>query len=200
MQANKAAGRTVPLKGWLDELLVIALVIVALTVGWAVKGWVEGRTLSFTSDDGALSLRYPADWLEQTSKDALLTVSDIRGRGTFKPTFALSTKEMDPDYPLTPHDLIVTMSLEKAEELTAYRILTTDSGTIGGIEASEVSYAYVAEPVGNLQQSLPVVVEAVDWVVIHQGRAYVLTFAAAAADFAQQERTFNSILTSVDFR
>ncbi len=200
MQATKAPSRARPLKGWLDELLVVALLIVALILGWALKSRVEGRTASFASDDGVLTLSYPADWLEQVDKEALLTVSDIRAEGTFKPTFSLTVREMNPDFPMTPHDLVVTMSLQKAEELTAYRILNTDSGMVDGIEASRVSYAYVSEPVGGLQQSIPVVAEAVDWVVIREGTAYVLTFAAAAESFAQEEGTFNSILTSVDFR
>jgi hypothetical protein len=199
MEATRSVGRAAPLKGWLDELLVIVLVIVALTVGWAVKGWVQGQTVSFATDDGALSLRYPADWLEQVNKDALLTVSDLRGEGVFKPTFSVAATEMNPDLPLTPHDLIVTNSLRKAEELTAYRILATDSGMVDGMEAGKVNYAYVVESAGS-PQSIPVVVEAVDWVVIHQGKAYISTFAAEAESFAQEEETFNSILTSVDFK
>jgi len=200
MEATKSVRRAVPLKGWLDELLVVVLLIVALIVGWAVKGWVQGQSISFSSDDGALSLRYPADWLEQVNKDALLTVSDIQGEGTFKPMFSVATTEMNPDFPLTPNDLVVTMSLQKAEDLAAYRILDTDSGMVDGMEASKVLYAYVAEPAGGLQQSIPVVVEAVDWLVIHQGKAYVLTFAATADSFAQEEGAFNSILASVDLR
>jgi hypothetical protein len=200
MEAARSVGRTAPLKRWLDELLVVALVVVALVIGWAMKGWVEGQTIPFTSEDGMLSLRYPADWLEQINKDALLSVSDIRGEGAFKPMFSVTTREMDPDFPLTLNDLVLTMSLRKAEELTAYRILSTDSGTVDGVEATKVSYAYVAEPTGGVQQSVPVVVEAVDWVAISQSNAYVLTFAATATNFGQEEGTFNSILASVDFK
>jgi hypothetical protein len=198
MQATKSVGRATPLKGWLDELLVLVLVIVALIIGWALKGWVQGQMVSFTTEDGALSLRYPADWLEQINKDALLTVSDIRGEGAFKPMFSVATREMNPDFPLTPSDLVVTMSLRKAEELTAYRILSTDSGTVDGMEASKVTYAYMVEPAGS--HSIPTVVEAVDWVVIHQDKAYILTFAATADNYAQEEGTFNSILATLDFK
>jgi hypothetical protein len=187
------------LRGWLNDLVVVVMVVVALILGWAVKAWVQGQTISFTSDDGALSLRYPADWLEQIDKDALLTVSDIQGEGTFKPTFSVTTRQMNPDFPLTPNDVVVTLSLRKADELTAYRILSRDTGTVDGIQASKVTYAYVTEPTGALEQGIPAVVQAVDWVVIHDGKAYVLTFAAAAENPAEEEGTFNAILASVDF-
>jgi len=198
MEASRSVGRAVPLKGWLDELLVIVLVIVALILGWALKSWVQGQTVSFTSDDGVVSLRYPADWLEQVNKGALLAVSDVRAEGVFKPAFSVAARELNPDFPLTPRELVVTMSVQRAEELTGYRVLSVDPATVDGIEATTVSYAYVAEPAGSLQQTLPVVVEAVDWVVIHEDKAYVFTFAAESANFAQEERTFNSILASVE--
>jgi len=83
--------------------------------------------------------------------------------------------------------------------LAAYRILSTELGAVDGIEASKVTYAYVTEPAGSFQQGIPVVVQAVDWVVILQGKAYTLTFAAKAENFAE-EGSFHSILASVDFR
>jgi hypothetical protein len=189
----------VPLKGWLDELLVVALVIVALLLGWAIKGWVQGQMVTYTTDDGAVSLSYPDRWLEQSDKEALVAASDVRGAGAFKPSFSLRTREMDPDYPLTENDLLVALSLERAENLTAYRAVSVEEGVVGGLEASKVTYAYVAEPVGGLQASVPVVVQAVDWVVIHEGKAYILTFAAMADQFAEQDGVFSSILASVDF-
>ena len=106
---------------------------------------------------------------------------------------------MNPDFPLTESDLLVALSLDRAENLTAYRALSVDNGVVGGLEANRVTYAYVAEPAGGPQASVPVVVQAVDWVVIHEGKAYVLTFAAMADQFAEQEGSFGSILTSVDF-
>lgn len=198
MQATEPVRRVGPLKGWLDELLVVALVIVALVLGWALKAWVQGRTVAFSSDDGLLSLRYPADWLEEVNKDTLLTVNDVRGEGAFKPTLSIATTGMNPDFPLTPRELVVTMSVEKAEELTGYRVLSIEHGMVDGLDASKVSYAYVAEPAGALQ-TVPVVVEAIDWVVIYHNKAYVLTLAAEASNFEEEEEKLNSILESVDF-
>jgi len=199
MVGTASVRRVTALKGWLDELLVVILVIVALLLGWAVKGWVEGQTGSFTSEDGSISLRYPARWLGQVDKNALLAVSDVRQQGVFKPTFSLSTREMNPDFPLTQNDLLVTLSLAKAEELTAYRVLSVDPATVDGQTASTMTYAYVAEPAGAPQNAIPAVVQAVDCVVTHEGRAYVFTFATLAERFERDEAIFRSILGSVNF-
>jgi hypothetical protein len=187
------------LKSWLDELLVVVLVVVALLLGWALKGWVVGQTVSFTSDDGSVSLRYPARWLSQVDKNALLTVSDVRQEGAFKPTFSLSARELNPDFPLTQNDLLVTLSVAKAEELTAYRVLGVEPATVDGETASTMTYAYVAEPAGGAQNALPSVVQAVDCVVTHEGTAYVFSFATLAELFERDEAIFRSILGSVDF-
>jgi hypothetical protein len=198
MEATTSVRRAVPLKGWWDELLVVALVIVALLLGWAFKAWVQGQMVTFTSDDGAVSLSYPDRWLEQVDKETLVSVSDVRGEGPFKPTASLRVREMDPEYPLTENDLLVALSLNRAQELTAYRVLSVEQGVLGGLAANKVTYAYLAEPGSGSQSAMPVVVQAVDWVVIREGRAYILTFAAVADQFADEEGAFNSILASVD--
>ena len=191
--------RASALKGWLDELLVVVLVIVALLLGWALKARVVGQTVSFTSDDGNVSLRYPAGWLDQVDKETLFTVSDVRQEGAFKPTFSLSIREMNPDFPLTQNDLLVTLSVAKAEELTAYRVLSVDPATVDGQAASTMTYAYVAEAAGAPQNAIPAVVQAVDCVVSYEGEAYIFTFATLAEYFEQDEAIFRSILGSVDF-
>jgi hypothetical protein len=199
MEATTLVRRATPLKGWLDDLLVVVLVIAALVVGWTIKGWVEGQTVTFTTEDGTLSLRYPDRWLEQVDKATLLTVSDIREAGVFKPTFSLTARELNPDFPLTESDLVVTLSIGKAEQLTAYRPLGVEQGLVGDLEASKVIYAYVFEPSGGSQNVIPAVVEAVDYVVVYEGRAYIFTLAAPAEHFEEQEGTFGSILASVEF-
>jgi hypothetical protein len=186
------------LKGWLDELLVVVLVVMALLLGWALKGWVVGQTVTFTSDDGSMSLRYPAGWLTRLDKETILTVSDVRQEGAFKPTFSLSAREMNPDFPQTQNDLLVSLSVARAEELTAYRVLSVDPATVDGQAASTMTYVYVVEPDGS-PNAIPAVVQAVDCVVTLGGKAYVFSFATLAERFERDEVIFRSILGSVDF-
>jgi hypothetical protein len=200
MEATRSRKRMAVAKSWLDEALVILLVVAALLLGFALKVWVEGRAVSFATEDGAVSLQYPARWLRQNEKDTLLTVSDVRAVGWFKPRFSLLTREMNPDYPLTESDVLVSLSVQRAQELTAYRVLKVDQGSVDGLEASSLSYTYVSEPTGTVQAALPAVIEAVDRVVMVGGKAYIFSFAATADEFPQELAVFQSILDSVDFR
>jgi len=106
---------------------------------------------------------------------------------------------MNPDFPLTHNDLLVTLSIARGDELTAFRVLSLDPGTVGGKEASTMTYAYVAEAAGGSQAAVPVVVQAADSVAIHEGRAYIFTFAALAEHFEREQETFRSMLAGVDF-
>lgn len=200
MEATRSVRKAIPLKGWLDEAAVILVVFVALLLGWVVKSWVQGQTATFSSDDRVLTLQYPARWLQHTDKDTLLTVSDVRAEGWFKPRFSVTTKEMNPQYPLTASDVLVSLSVQRAQELTAYRVLTTEEGTVDGLSASGLTYAYVGEPQEGFQPGIPTVVEAVDWVVLREGKAYVFSFAAPAQDFPHLAGTLSSLLASVDFQ
>ncbi len=132
-------------------------------------------------------------------KNALLAVRDVRREGAFKPTFSLSTREMNPDYPLTQNDLLVALSIARGDELTAFRVLDIEPGMVEGTEASTMTYAYVTEAAGGSQAAAPVVVEAADCVVIHEGKEYIFTFATLAERFEQEQDTFRSLLASVKF-
>jgi hypothetical protein len=105
-----------------------------------------------------------------------------------------------PDYPLIQNDLPVMLSVRRAEELTAYRVLSMDQAMVDGLKAGKVEYTYVVEPAGGPRNSLPVVVEEAAYVVIREGRAYILTFAAMAEHFAEVEGVFDPVLATVDFR
>jgi hypothetical protein len=200
MESIRAEQKAIPLKGWLAEAMVILVVAVALLLGWVLKSWVQGQTATFSSDEGVLTLQYPARWLQHTEKDTLLTVSDVRAEGWFKPRFSVTTKDMNPEYPLTATDVLVSLSVQRAQKLTAYRILTTEEGTVDGLSASGLTYGYVSEPDQSLQLGIPVVVEAVDWVVLREGKGYVFTFSAPAKDFPHLAGTLSSLMASVDFQ
>jgi len=181
------------------DALVIGLFAVALIAGWGLKVWAEGKATTFTALDATLSLRYPATWATQAKKGTLLSIRDLQSEGTFKATFAVEAKELDPAAIKPVQDLVEPLTEERGQELTAYRVLEKSDTEVDGTEAVRISYAYVDEPIeGPFQTSMPVIVQGVDVLVVHGSNLYVFTFTAPATTFSQQAETLNAILQSVN--
>ena len=178
---------------------VIGLVVLALGASLTLKSLVLGQRATFMDPDAHLSLQYPASWSPSTEKGMLLTVQDLRSQGTFKVTFSAEVKELEAQFTRPVQEMVVPFTVERGQELTGYRVLDLVETQIDGMEAARITYTYVdygAE--SHLQSTLPVVVKAVDVLVIHQDKLYALSFAAPAATFAQQSSILESILNSVD--
>lgn len=181
------------------DALVIGLFAVALIAGWGLKTWAEGKATMFTALDANLTLRYPASWASQAEKGTLLSIRDLQSEGTFKATFTVEARELDPTAIKPVQDLIEPLTEERGQEHTAYRVLEKSDTEVDGTEAVRISYAYVDEPIaGPFQTSMPVIVQGVDVLVVHGSNLYVFTFAAPATTFSQQAATLDAILNSVN--
>lgn len=181
------------------DAFVIGLFAVALIAGWGLKSWAEGKATTFTAPDATLSLRYPASWAPQAEKGTLLAVRDLKSEGTFKATFSVASRELDPEAMKPVQEMVEPFAAEKGQDLTAFRILEVDDTEVDGREAVRISYAYVDEPTeGPFQTSLPVMVQGVDVLVTHGSNLFVFTFAAPAATFPQQTEILDAILHSVN--
>lgn len=183
------------------DLAVIGLVLLALLAGWVLKAAMEEERTIFTDVDANLSLRYPASWVPQTEKGTLLSISDLQSEGSFKVTFSVSVRELDPEDVKPVQELVVPFTVERGQELTGYRVLEIGGTEVDRLEAASITYGFVADPITSpLQTRLPVVVQAMDILVIHGNNLYVFTFAAPAATFAQHAGTMEAILNSVDLK
>lgn len=181
------------------DAFVITLFAVALIAGWGLKSWAEARTITFTAPDGTLSLRYPPSWIPQARKGALLSIRDLRSEGTFKTTFSVEARKLDPAVIKPVRDLVEPFTEERERELTAYQTLETGDTEVDDVKAIKISYVYEDQPTGRpFQTSVPVVVEGADILVIHGAYLYIFTFAAPTTTFSQQVETFEAILDSVN--
>jgi hypothetical protein len=181
------------------DVFVIGLFAVALIAGWGLKSWAEAQATTLATLNAALSLRIPASWAPQAEKGALLSIRDLQSEGTFKTTFSVTARELEPAAIKPVRDLVEPFTAERAQDLAAYRVFETSDTEVDGLEAVRISYTYEDEPTGGpFQTSVPVVVQGVDVLVTHGSNLYVLTFAAPATTFSQQAEIFDGILDSVN--
>jgi hypothetical protein len=181
----------------LAEWIALALTAIALLAGWGLKSYVESRTVSTTA--GGVSLSYPANWVRGGEGEDIITVFDPNSPSTVDTTFSVSAKPLPEgkgmDFLVSAH------TLRRSQELAQFVALSTEPTTLAGEKAVAIHYGYAKTPQAGLAATaaMPVVVEALDTLVIRGDQFYVFTFAADAALYAQAGGTRRLLLDSVRF-
>lgn len=179
---------------WVNGV-VIAVVAVALLLGWWVKGAAESRATLFAVE--GLQLRYPAGWVRAEAKaPVLLQVQDRMAKGF--PTGLTVQKRPLPASLAKPLAAVQqTLALERARQWNAYRELDTEEGvTVGGHSGLHVTFAYVESNADPFLETLPVVVRGEDYYFDKDGQAYIFTLTASEANYAQAHQALLVLVRS----
>lgn len=187
------------------EWVVFVVIIVALLLGWFLKSSVEGQTARTTIEN--LSLTYPASWLKVPSvagQDALWSAADARSGSVYPTQLVIRKASLSPAAPGSDDRLAPSISswtFGRGQTLNHYQVLETKRLNLAGQAAAEIDYAFVNQPIASpYRRALPVVVEAVDYLVPSQETLYIITLAADSSRFAQEQAQFETILQSLAFK
>ncbi|MDW8267526.1 MAG: hypothetical protein RMN24_00030 [Anaerolineae bacterium] len=178
----------------LVDWLVVALVLVALLLGWGVKSAAEGRTT--VAEVEGLSIRYPAGWLKtEVEPPVLLQVEEWLG-----PARSVITVQRRPlpavDNPLAAVEQALT--LERARGRMAYRTLETkENVAIAGRTAQRTAFAYVETDPNPFLQTMPVVMYGEDYLIPVGDQVYVVTLTAAEAYYDRARRALDPVIRSL---
>lgn len=165
------------------DLPVWIALVVLLGVGWSVKSAVQSRTTVFADPHGSLRITYPARWVAAPGSTAILDVRDPLS-GAIVPTGLTVTRE-----PLPAGQSLDQITrrevLARSQQLAMYRVLTVDAVKVGGRDARQIDYAFVADPQGVAfnTQRLPVVVRGLEVIVPAGAAVYRIDFHAAGDVF-----------------
>lgn len=187
------------------EWVVVAVVAIALLAGWLLKSWVESRTTTFSNSD--LTLSYPATWLRELGEPeqgVLFAAQDVRSGSLYATHLSVRVADALPQVRQENVDpmlsAVTAWTFQRGQELEGYRVLGTEAAQVDNIDGVRIDYAYVSDPIASpYRRALPVVVEAVDYLLPYQGKLYVITLAADASRFEQEEGQFEALLRRVDF-
>ncbi|MDP9373974.1 MAG: hypothetical protein M3Q65_16255, partial [Chloroflexota bacterium] len=115
-----------------------------------------------------------------------------------KTTLSVESRELDPASPPTLQTLI-DRRIEQHGALTAYRLLSNEEATVDGARGARIEYAYVVQPIDVPQRfSLPVVVQAREYVVVTRDRTYYIALAAPQHESAEAFARFDRIIEGVN--
>lgn len=179
---------------WVD-LIVIALVVVALALGWVVKTVAEGRTVAV--EVSGLHLRYPAGWLRLDAQPpVLLQVQDGLARG-LATTLTLQRRPL-PTGAAQPLALIQqSLALERGSQWAAYRVLQLqDSVSVGGRKGMRITFAYVETNPDPFLVTVPVVMRGDDLLFVQDDQAYIFTLTSAEANYGRSQGALLAIIRS----
>ena len=187
---------------------VVALVALALVLGWVLREVTLSRAVPFTVVEASISGRCPADWVRETGDDPLLRVRDPLG-GEFDTVLELRSRPLAAE--AEPAIVLDALALERASQVAAYRTLGTDQVLVGGETATRRTPAthrtlatrrtfnYVHVDPNPYLNRLPVVVQGMDLALRDDGRLIVVTFLADVDHFDAHHRYLRAFVESLEF-
>jgi len=179
---------------WADWA-VVALVVLALVLGWALREAVLFRTAPFTIAEAGISGRCPATWVREVGEDPLLRVRNPLS-GEFGTVLELRSRPLAAE--AEPAMVLDALVLERASQVTAYQTLSTDQLLVGEETATGRTFTYVHVDHSPYVDRLPVVVRGVDLALRDGGRVVVVTFLAGAGHFDAHYRYFRALVDSLE--
>lgn len=166
-------------------LAVIALTIVALLLGWLLKGSLNNQ--SRTISQNGFSAEIPASWLAQGGNSELRLV--VKNPSSFDERYHILQVPAE-------SDLGAAAARQNNDRLLrdkTYRVLVEESVTFNDQPAYRVSYAFVKDR----NNDLPQIVEGVAYYVPAGNSLLIISYEADHDDFAAGLPAFTRFLQSV---
>lgn len=185
-----------------NDLMVGLLVLFALFLAVGVRNQVYNASKSAKVGPSELRIAYPEAWRAQTVKaeeagNVLVQVINPGSPSLYDTRITVEGRPLRTDESLEKARF--DRSIKLATSLPSFRELAAEQMTVyDGRPALVSSYAYVDDPTrATGSNGLPVVVEAQDIMFIDGGQFVVVTLAADAAAWNDEQRNFGIVTNSL---
>jgi RsiW-degrading membrane proteinase PrsW (M82 family) len=184
-------------RAWRSALLTLLVAAGAVIAGLLWRDGVESRTRSYTDPSG-LIIQYPARWqISIANADlGIIQFSDLLELG-YPTTFEVRQLPVSVD--ATDGEALTTaantLALNRARDLTAYRLLELESEQVlRGLAAARATFAFVHTPANPFQDSLPVIVLGEDIMMRKGDRVFVFSLFAAKENYPRAQERFRAFV------
>ena len=173
-----------------NDLLVAAIVLFAIFLAFGIRNQVLNASEAVRLGENLPRIEYPARWRVQDSDGALLHAVNAGSPSGFDTQLLVSSRALRSDETL--EDARADRGIKLAGSLNGYRELAAERMTTRGNQPALVtSYAYIADPTLDMgAMGLPVVVEAQDIMFLQDGQFVIVTLAADANDWEDEQGEF----------
>jgi hypothetical protein len=173
--------------------IVLAVVAVALLLGWFVRTAAEGRSVAYEVQ--GVRVHYLADWVRSDPQPPILVQVEDRMANGFRTTLTLQRRPLPVQMPKPLAALQQTLALERASTWTAYRELQVEeSVSVEGRVGMHVSFAYVETNPNPFLETLPVVMLGEDYLFPQDNQAHIYTLTAAEANYARAQQALQAFI------
>jgi hypothetical protein len=174
---------------------VAALAIIALLAGWVFKTSVENR--SITLQVAGISAQTPQGWLQvSTQGNEILHVSDPSS-SAFGTTYIIQNIPVEAGSAVGQTASLLT--LQRGQQLTAFRVLEQKNVTVFGKPAYELSYVFVESDPNLTKAQIPNIVRGLDYIYLTGDHAVVVTYWADKENFELDLGRFQLFLKSLKY-
>jgi hypothetical protein len=210
---RKAPVRTVPVASavpaetgitgrqrWATNLAILAAAL-AMLGGFLLRQNIEDATRLFLDRQTGISARYPAGWLLERGSLGGPFVMRVQDPAAvpFKTSLSIAILPIGLDAAI--NDITQILTINRSGTLAAYQTLGINAVTLpDGTAGTQINYAYATGENNPALRSLPVIVRAVDVIVVRRGQATVITFLSDATSFESNRRFFDAFLRRLEIQ
>lgn len=180
-----------------NDLWVAGLVLFSLVLGFGIRNQVYNASRSAEISADLPKLAYPVGWIAQKSDSAAFAAFNPGSSSIFDTEVAVNTRpQRDGE---TLELARADWGIKQATALPGYRELDSQAMRVyRNSPALVTTYAYIADPTLEAGAiGLPVVVQAQDIVFVRDGQVTVVTVAADAAAWDEEQRDLQIIFNSL---
>ena len=178
-----------------SDWLVVAITLTALLAGWFYKSSVENRSVLLESQ--AIYAETPQGWLSLAPQgNEILHVSDLMSSG-FGTTYIVQRIPVEAGSGFGQAASLLT--LQRGQQLTAYRVLDQQPVTVYGQAAYELSYVFVESDPNLTHDKYPNIVLGLDYIYLAGDHVVVVTYWAEEQTYEYDLGRFQRFLKSLKF-
>lgn len=182
-----------------NEIAVIVTLLFAIFLGFGIRSNAVNNSRTVELGEGLPTISVPAGWIRSQSDEYLFRARNPRSPSIFDTEISVTTRSLATDSNL--NTVRTGLSLRRSQDLLRYRELSAELVTVNGEDGVLVTYAYIADPTRDQGAvAPPVVVQAQDLIFTADNRAVIVTVAADAADWDNEEQHAQLVYDSLNVR
>ncbi len=196
IEVQSAAATITQRQRWGHYFALIYAVLVII-IGINLRDSAVNSVTAYSNSQAGIRALYPQRWLIDTEGDYVFRVRNLASAG-YKTTIQVAIEPVAATTSI--RNLVDSLTLIRSQQFAEYKPLSRQSVLLAADrEALQVEYAYVTSGDNVFLETLPIVVEGIDVIVIQRGQAVIISFLSDADTFEENLPIFERFLDDLTF-